>query len=204
MQAKRTRGVTLSLVSCAVLLLGGCGSDGNPTIVEPGVVTPRVPPSQSQTPNSTASPRTGNPTSPTPDNLPDECGPSPGTEPDGATAVPSAFRDDEAELDADSQSGDGRTVNVVEVQLSRPGFVAICSDDADNRLLGLLPITRLTQEQPVRVSLRKRLTTTTDLVAVLYADNRDGHFDWATDPRVSGDDDDPRDLEVDYFTYRVR
>ena len=197
MPAKRARVATLSLVSCAVLLLGGCGSDGNPTIVEPGVVTPRVPPSQSPTPSNKS-------TSPTPDNLPDECGPSPGTEPDGGTAVPSAFRDDEAELDADSQDGDGRTVDVVEVQLSRAGFVAVCSDDADNRLLGLVPIPRSTEEQAVRVRLKERLTTTTELVAVLYADNRDGHFDWATDPRVSGDDDDPRDLEVDYFTYRVR
>jgi len=213
MQAKRARVATLSLLSCAVLLLGGCGSDGNPTIVEPGVVTPRVSPTQSQTPNNTASPtpgntaspKPGNTASPKPDNSPAGCGPGPGHQsPGGAAVVPRTFRDDQAELDADSQTGDGRTVDVEEVRLSRAGFVAVCSDDDDNRLLGLLPIASSTQEQAVRVSLDKRLTTTTKLLVMLFADNRDGHFDWATDPRVSGDDDDPTDIEVDHFTYRVR
>jgi hypothetical protein len=197
MLAKWTRAAALSLVSCGVLLLGGCGSDGNPTVVEPGVVTPRVSPTEPKTPNN------DNPASPTPQNLPNECGPTRGAEPDGAAPVPSPVRDDEAELDADSQTGKGRFVDVEEVRLSRAGFVAVCRQD-DNRLLGLLSIASSTQEQRVRVNLNERLTTNTELVAVLYADNRDGHFDWATDPRVSGDDDDPTDLEVDHFTYRVR
>ena len=39
---------------------------------------------------------------------------------------------------------------------------------------------------------------------VLYADNGDGHFDWATDPHVSGDDDDITDLEVERLYLPLR
>ena len=67
---------------------------------------------------------------------------------------------------------------------------------------GFVPIARSTDERPVRVTLDEPITTTTQLLVVLYADNGDGHFDWATDPRVSGDDDDITDLEVERLTYR--
>jgi hypothetical protein len=203
MLAKWTRAAALSLLSCGVLLLGGCGSDGNPTVVEPGVVTPRVSPTDQETPRP-KSPSPSRSPSPTPDNSADDCGPDPGAKPDGATAVPKPVFDDQAELDADGQTGDGRTVDIEEVQLSlADGWIAVCSDD-NNRLLGLLRIARSTEEKSVRVTLDERLTTTTQLLVVLHVDNRDGHFDWATDARVSDDDDDPDDLEVDHLTYRVR
>lgn len=119
----------------------------------------------------------------------------------GARVVPTPVRDDEAELDVDGQAGDGRTVHIAEVQLSRkPGFVVVCS--SDDRLLGLLPIARSNSERSVRVRLDEPLTRTTNLLVVLYADNGDGHFDWATDPHVSGDEDDITDIEVERLTYR--
>jgi hypothetical protein len=104
----------------------------------------------------------------------------------------------------DGQAGDGRSVDIEEVQLSKAdGWIAVCRSD-DNRLLGLSRIARSDDDQAVRVALDERLTTTTELLVFLYVDNRDGHFDWATDARVSGDDDDPNDYEVEQFTYRVR
>jgi hypothetical protein len=119
----------------------------------------------------------------------------------GARAVPTPVRDDEAELDVDGQAGDGRSVYIAEVQLSRkPGFVAVCSPD--DRLLGFRPIARSNSERSVRVRLDYPITATTNLLVVLYADNGDGHFDWATDPHVSGDDDDLTDIEVERLTYR--
>jgi hypothetical protein len=189
----------LSLLCCAVLLLVGCSFKRQPTVLGTGVVTPGASRTDQVTPSDeTASQKA--------DDSRAACGPSPGTQQStGSTpAVPAPFRDDQAELDADGQTGDGHTVLVEEVQLSRAdGFVAVCRLD-DNRLLGLLPIARSTDDRPVRINLDEPITTTTRLLVVLYADNRDGHFDWATDPRVSGDDYDITDLEVERLTYRVR
>jgi hypothetical protein len=93
-------------------------------------------------------------------------------------------------------------VIVDEVQLAlTDGFVAICTLDS-SRLLGSSPIARSTDERSLVVTLDEPITTTTRLLVVLHADNGDGYFDWATDPRVSGDDDDITDLEVERLTYR--
>lgn len=203
MRAKR-RLAAVSLASCAVLFLLGCGDDRRPIVLGTGEVTAGSGPSDHSTPNEITA-------EPTPEPTPEDsfdpsatCGPGPGTQqsPGGARTVPTPFTDDEAELDADGQAGNGRTVIVEEVQLARTdGFVAVCSLD-DNLLLGSFPITRSTDDRSVRVTLDEPLTTTTQLLIVLYADNGDGHFDWATDPRVSGDEDDITDLEVERLTYR--
>ncbi len=227
MRAKRQL-AAVSLASCAVLLLLGCGVDRRPIVLGTGEITAGSGPSDHSTPNDSAAEPTpadstpnDNTAEPTPEDstpndnaagpMPEDsmeptatCGPSPGTRQStsGARAVPTPFTDDEAELDADGQAGDGGTVILEEVQLARTdGFVAVCSLD-DNRLLGSSPITRSTSDRSVRVTLDQPITTTTQLLVVLYADNGDGHFDWATDPRVSGDDDDITDLEVERLTYR--
>ena len=213
MRAKRQL-AAVSLASCAVLLLLGCGIDRRPIVLGTGEITAGSGPSDHSTPNDSAAEPTPEDSAPN-DNaagrLPEDsiestatCGPSPGTQQStsGARAVPTPFTDDEAELDADGQAGDGGTVILEEVQLARTdGFVAVCSLD-DNRLLGSSPITRSTADRSVRVTLDEPITTTTQLLVVLYADNGDGHFDWATDPRVSGDEDDITDLEVERLTYR--
>ncbi len=72
----------------------------------------------------------------------------------------------------------------------------------DDRLLGFHPIARSNNERSVRVRLDNPITATTNLLVLLYADNGDGHFDWATDPHVSGDEDDITDIEVERLTYR--
>ena len=213
MRAKRPL-AAVSLASCAVLLLLGCGVDRRPIVLGTGEITAGSGPSDHSTPNDNAAEPTpedsapnDNAAEPTPEDSIDSsatCGPSPGTQQStsGARAVPTPFTDDEAELDADGQAGDGGTVILEEVQLARTdGFVAVCSLD-DNRLLGSSPITRSTADRSVRVTLDEPITTTTQLLVVLYADNGDGHFDWATDPRVSGDEDDITDLEVERLTYR--
>ena len=197
------------LASCAAFVLVGCNLDRDPVVLRPGEVT------AGSTPPDHASPSPNASVAPTPDEsavtaAPDEssdppaaCGPSPDTpqSTDGARAVPPIFRDDQAELDADGQAGNGRTVFIDEVQLSRTnGFVAVCA--LDNRLLGSYPIRRSTDDRSVRVTLDEPITATTQLVVVLYADNGDGHFDWATDPPVSGDDDDITDIEVERLRYR--
>jgi hypothetical protein len=213
MRAKRPL-AAVSLASCAVLLLLGCGIDRRPIVLGTGEITAGSGPSDHSTPNDSAAEPTPEDSAPN-DNaaepMPEDsiestatCGPSPGTQQStsGARAVPTPFTDDEAELDADGQAGDGGTVILEEVQLARTdGFVAVCSLD-DNRLLGSSPITRSSADRSVRVTLDEPITTTTQLLVVLYADNGDGHFDWATDPRVSGDEDDITDLEVERLTYR--
>ena len=213
MRAKRPL-AAVSLASCAVLLLLGCGVDRRPIVLGTGEITAGSGPSDHSTPNDNAAeptPEDSAPNDNTAGRLPEDsieptatCGPSPGTQQStsGARAVPTPFTDDEAELDADGQAGDGGTVILEEVQLARTdGFVAVCSLD-DNRLLGSSPITRSTADRSVRVTLDEPITTTTQLLVVLYADNGDGHLDWATDPRVSGDEDDITDLEVERLTYR--
>jgi hypothetical protein len=212
----------MSCVSCVVCLLVGCGLDRRPIVIGSGVVTagssrsgeaepaestptPTADESSEITPtptseesdDSTASPAAGD------SDDPPACGPVSGAEQssDEARVVPTPFRDDEAELDADGQAGDGHTVTVGEVQLSSTdGFVAVCL--LDNRRLGLLPVTRSNDDRRVRVPLDEPITGTTRLLVVLYADNGDGEFDWTTDPRVSGDEDDITDLEVERLTYR--
>lgn len=223
--------VALCLASFTTVFLVGCGLDERPIIIGSGVVTAGSSRSGQPTPGANTATPTATPTAdsndgndgndgtatptadasddstatPTddPGNSAEGCGPIPGTRETGggARAVPRPFRDDEAELDVDGQSGDGHTVVVAEVQLSRKaGFVAVCSPG--DLLLGSVPIARSNDERSVTVRLDEPITRTTQLLVVLYADNGDGHFDWQTDPRVSGDDDDITDLEVERPTYR--
>jgi len=183
------------LASCAVLFLVGCGVDRRPVVIATGEVTAGSGPFDHSAPNGNAF---------DPKDPPATCGQSQGTQQStsGALAVPTPFTDEDAELDVNGQAGDGRTVIVKDVRLTRTnGFVAVCSLD-DDRLLGSFPISRSTAERSVRVTLDEPITTTTRLLVMLYADNGDARFDWATDPRVSGDEDDITDLEVERLTYR--
>jgi hypothetical protein len=191
----RTTTLTATLLAGA-LALAACGNGDDETTSiggEGGVVT----------------------SSPAPDDATDGSGatdgPTPGddsTAPGGggADAVPGVFRDDDAELDVEDQSGDGSSVRVEEVQLSRTdGFVAIFFENGDT-LLGHAPVERSDDERRLDVPLDQSLTATARLVAVLHADDGDGVFDPATDPRVTDDDDDDHDDDVktDRFTYRVQ
>jgi hypothetical protein len=95
-------------------------------------------------------------------------------------------------------------VQVEEVQLSRAdGFVVISRFDTE-QVLGLAPVKRSIDDRAITVTLEKPLESTTRLLVVLHADNRDGRFDPATDPRVTEDDDETPELEVERITYQVR
>jgi hypothetical protein len=205
MNAARARLVSLSLLACTTLALTGCASDAPPTELGPGVVTPGA--SSTEQPPSPVPVESATTTSPstTPS------GPSnPNTSPtqsatiDGAPAVPAPFRDDDAEIEAENQTGDGRTVRITEIQLSRAdGFVAVYTADRE-QLLGSAAVSRSTDDdRPLTVRLDRPLTADAQLLVELHADNGNGRFDPETDPRVAGNDDD-NELEVDRLTYRVR
>ena len=126
----------LSLVYCGVFFLVGCGLDRDPITLGPGVVTPGSGRTDDPAPNDNAT----RPTAADSNDSDADCGPSRDTQQSTsgaqAPAVPAPFRDDQAELDDDGQTGDGRTVIVDEVQLAlTDGFVAVCTLD-NNRLLG--------------------------------------------------------------------
>ena len=76
----------LSLVSCALFLFVGCGTDPRPVVLGPGVVTPGASPSESATPTEDPSPSaSSSPTpadSPSPRVAPPSRTPSPTPSPD--------------------------------------------------------------------------------------------------------------------------
>lgn len=219
----------LSVVSCALFLLIGCGTDPRPVVLGPGLVTPASSPSESSntteepsasassspttpgvespspSPSRTAS-QTPSPTSPTksPALDPDAaCGAvSPGSN-NGPKTAPRRIRDDDAEIDAEDQRGNGRTVRVEDVQLSQSdGFVAVCLLD-QHRLLGSIRIPRSNDDRAVRITLDERITRTATLLLVLYADNGDGRLDGATDHFVYDEDyEGVDDLEAEDLTYQ--
>jgi hypothetical protein len=236
---KRLRLASLSLAACAALVLTGCGSDdAPPTDLGAGVVTPgnsssapgpsAVPvessaPSASPSTAPSASPRTTSSASP-------RTGPSSAAAPrDAAATLPAPVRDDDAQVDAENQSGQGRTVRVKEAQLSRSdGFVAVYAVEG-NRLLGSGGVERANggdddsgddggddggddsgdddggdddDDRSTIVRLDRPLSDTTRLLIVLHSDDGNGRFDAAKDPRVADDDDD-NELAVDRITYRV-
>jgi hypothetical protein len=191
----RTTALTAPLLAGA-LALAGCGNADDETTTiggEGGVVTSSPAPGQATDDSgATGSPTAGD----------DGTAPSGG----GADAVPGVFRDDDAELDVEDQSGDGSSVRVEEVQLSRTdGFLAIFTEDGDT-LLGHAAVGRSDDERSLEVPLDQPLTETARLVAVLHADDGDGAFDPSSDPRVTDDDDDDDDddFKTDRFTYRVQ
>lgn len=120
-----------------------------------------------------------------------------------------------ANVDADDQSGDGRTVVVRDVRLpGSPGWVVVrTDDDRDGRVLGAAAVAP-GQDGPVTVTLIEPVPVTgddDDLTAALHLDDGDGVFDATRDPAVldderdddRGDDQDADDVEDDDFDYRV-
>lgn len=92
--------------------------------------------------------------------------------------------DAEAELDVDDQSGDGRTVRIREVALSRgDGFVVVLDPrDRESPVLGTALVTRTSA--PTSVRLDDPITGSGRYLAVLFADDGDGVFDPARDAVV--------------------
>lgn len=176
---------TLLALAAGTALLAGCGAGAAETPVAP-VAAPQVAPATTAPAPATATAR----------------GVAPVADP-GAT------------VDADDQSGDGRTVVVREARVTAgPGWVVIrTDDDSDGRVLGSAPV-QPGQAGPVTVTLTEPVPATgddDDLTAVLHLDDGDGVFDERTDPAVLDEDDDDGDrddspgddVEDDDFDYRV-
>lgn len=174
-------------------------SQPDPTQSSPTQATPTE---ATPTPTAPSDRSPGPSTKPTPRVFPAGCADPGGGSPSGNARPLAPLRDDDAELDADGQYGNGKSVYVEDVQISKSdGFVVVCSRDS-NRMLGSIKIARSNDDREVSIRLDEPITTTTRLLLVLLADNGDGKLDWATDRLVSGDDDDPTDLEVERLRYR--
>lgn len=159
-------------------LLTACGSGASTTPVAP-LAAPQVATSTAAAPSTVA----------------------PGTR-------PAPVADDDANVDADDQSGDGAAVAVRDVRLAGgPGWVVIRTDD-DGRGLGAEAVGP-GRSGPGTVTLSEPVPATDDdLMAALHLDDGDGAFDESRDPAVldDGQDDADRDgddVEDDDFDYRV-
>lgn len=138
--------------------------------------------------------------SPVPDGT--QGSPAPGANtPPAAGGRPPAVSDPGARVEADDQSGDGRSVVVRETAVTvGPGWLAIITDDDDGRLLGSVAL-QPGQAGPFTVALTEPVPgdDDDDLTVVLHLDDGDGLFDALRDPRVLDDDDD--DDDDDDFDY---
>lgn len=120
--------------------------------------------------------------------------PTPIESPSVATGT---FSDAFAELEMEDQSGDGTQVSIEEVRIAfELGFIGVF--DLEGNLLGFAKVTD--QSQPVAVKLEKAISSSTKLLAKLYADNGDGTFDPSNDLPVLDDD---RELVIEDFDYQL-
>ncbi|GAA4412782.1 hypothetical protein GCM10023168_34980 [Fodinibacter luteus] len=177
----------LALVGPAALGLTGCGSEPGPESVGAPITlssTPVGPGSSTTEPTAkpTASPSTAASTA----------------APGGAAPVPTLVRDDRADVDAEDQGGDGRSVRVSEVRLSVGTGHVVVVDPRTRQVLGSATVSSGTT-RGVTVPLADPVTRSGELVVLLHTDDGDGRFDPATDGPVVDDDDlEPVDEDFDY------
>jgi hypothetical protein len=108
---------------------------------------------------------------------------------------------DEAELEAEDQSGDGTSVVVAEVEL--PGDTSghvVVHLDVDGELGPVLGSAAVQpgETEELTVPLETPTEPPATLVAVLHVDDGDGAFDPDTDPRVLDDDGEVQSERFDY------
>lgn len=158
--------------AATALLLAACGANEVGEPENAGSETPLAPaitatPTSSATGMASVSPSpSGNPSAST----------------SGGPSAGEASSDTDAELEVEDQRGDGRTVTVEEaVTAPGTGFVAVYAGD---QLLGSVPL----GNPPLTVQLDTRVPATGELQAVLFADDGDGQFDAAKDPRLDEED----------------
>jgi hypothetical protein len=115
----------------------------------------------------------------------------------GAAPVAADVRDRGAELEANDQSGTGRTVRVAEVRLrAAPGLVVVI-DTRTRAVLGAAPVPA-GATRDLDVMLTSPVPRAGELLVELRADDGDGRFDPATDGQVVDDDGEPVDEDLDY------
>lgn len=110
----------------------------------------------------------------------------------------SPVTDSFAELEIEDQSGNGLIVEIEEVKLSL-GLAFLVITKLDGTFLGYSTATP--DSQPVKVFLTSELTSSQELVGMLFLDNGDGAFSTETDSRIQ--EEESEFVEEDfYYTYR--
>ena len=106
-------------------------------------------------------------------------------------------RDRWVEIDIDDQSGDGKTVVIESLEVSRVSFLVIF--DREGSVLAAAEVSP--QSQPVSITLDKSLSFSQELLARLYKDDGDGVFDINLDMVLV---DDENEIAEEDFEYRLQ
>ena len=106
-------------------------------------------------------------------------------------------RDRWVELDFDDQFGDGKTVVIESLAVSRVSFLVIF-----NKQGSVLAATLVSpRSQPVSITLDQPLSNSQELIARLYKDDGDGVFDINLDTVLR---DDENEIVEEDFDYRLQ
>lgn len=114
-----------------------------------------------------------------------------------SSGSPNGFTDRWAEIDIDDQRGDGKSMVIESVEVSRAAILAIY--DRGGKLLVSAQISP--RSQPVSVKFDTPLTKSSELLAKLFLDNGDGVFDPSYDLPIY---DDESELAEEDFNYRLQ
>ncbi len=106
--------------------------------------------------------------------------------------------DPRADLDIDDQYGDGRSVVIDSVRVTRDDVYLVILDERGS-ILGAKPVPP--GVQPVQIDLDRRIETSGDYYGVLVLDDGDARIDLATDRPLLDDDDDDDIIEEDFEYY---
>ena len=117
--------------------------------------------------------------------------------PDVDSRTSAAF-DPRADLDIDDQYGDGRSVVIDSVRVTRDNVYLVILDDRGT-VLGAKPAPP--GVQPVQIDLDRRINTSGDYYGVLVLDDGDARIDLVTDRPLLDDDDDDDIIEEDFEYY---
>ncbi|MGV1003670.1 MAG: DUF7282 domain-containing protein [Candidatus Nanopelagicales bacterium] len=200
MRSPGARLTCLALVAMTGAGLAGCAERDSAPVASAIVLTGRMSPSASSEPADAAG---GSAQRPSPAGDQAGAGWQASDLDEGSVVVELAESaehtvvDEEADLEVDSQIGDGTRVAIAEAWLSRgPGFVAIFDDE-----LRLLATSRVgAGSEPVSIALSNPVPTDRQLLAVLYLDDGDKRADLLRDALVLDDDG---EVEAEDFVYRL-
>ena len=107
---------------------------------------------------------------------------------------------DESELEIEDQSGDGSRIQIDEIETNlASGLIVIFSQSGE--VLGSAKASY--SVTPVTIELSTPVTSDSELIAKLYADNGNGVFDYG-DLQVFESDDDGLEAVEEDFEYEVR
>ena len=114
------------------------------------------------------------------------------------TEPPNPVFDNSAEIDIDDQRGDGRFIEIDEVEVGLgQSWLVIFNESGDIVASALVS----PSVEPVSVLIISRLTNSQTLTAYLYLDDGDGVFDRFDDPLIR---ESPEKSLQEEFDYRVR